>query len=103
MLDVMDWREHIDIGSEPRLKRLGVSVEAVLTALGTGSSIDAVLTKVPGLTQVDVTACIAFAAETIQRTRFIESIQRGLADTAAGRLTDDDEFWDQLERESNDK
>ena len=95
----MNWREHIDVGTEPRLKRLGVSVEGLLATLGTGASIETVLSRVPGLTHEDVAACIAFAAETIQRTRFVESIQKGLDDTAAGRLTDDDTFWSELERE----
>lgn len=99
----MNWREHIDVGTEPKLKRLGLSVEGVLATLGTGASIEAVLSRVPGLTHEDVAACIAFAADAIHRTRFVESIRKGLDDTAAGRLTDDEELWDALDRAKSGK
>ena len=77
-----------------------MSVEEVLVILARGASIEELLSRVPGLTRDDISACLEYAAETINRTRFVESIQRGLADTEAGRLVDDDDLWEEIERNS---
>lgn len=101
-MDAMNWRERIDLDLEPRIKGAGVRVEEILRALGAGASIESLPARFPGLSRDDILACLAYAAEAINRAGFVEATRRGLADTEAGRLTDDDEVWREFDRELDD-
>ena len=71
----------------------------LLTALSSGASVERLTSENPGLTREKVLACLAFAAEQLNRARFVESIRRGLEDVAAGRVVDDDAVWAELDAE----
>lgn len=76
-----------------------MSVEQVLTALSSGASVESLTSENPGLTREKVLACLAFAAEQLNRARFVESIRRGLDDTENGRVFSDEEVWAELDPE----
>src|SRR5450631_2906210 len=99
-METMNWRERIELprpGDEPKLKGSAVGVEAVLARLAAGDSEASLQARFPGLTGDDVRACIAYAAEAVYRARFVESVQRGMADTLGGRVIDDEDLWESID------
>jgi uncharacterized protein (DUF433 family) len=61
------WKDRIsdDERSRPALRASGVSVEAILNALADGWSRERILATHPALSEEDLRACIAYAAEAI--------------------------------------
>jgi len=64
----LDWRERITVDpamhhGQPTIRGMRISVQDVLDYLGSGMSIDEVLSDFPDLTPEDIQASIAYAAE----------------------------------------
>jgi len=64
----LDWRERITVDpamhhGRPTIRGMRISVQDVLDYLGSGMSMDDVLTDFPDLTPEDIQASIAYAAE----------------------------------------
>ena len=64
----LDWRERITVDptmhhGRPTIRCMRISVQDVLDYLGSGMSMDDVLTDFPDLTPEDIQASIAYAAE----------------------------------------
>lgn len=98
-MEQMDWRPHIALGAAPEVRGAGMSVEQVLAALSSGVSVETLVSQNPGLTRDKVLACLAFAAEQLNRARFVDSVRRGLDDTENGRVFSDEEVWAELDPE----
>ncbi|MBA2263229.1 MAG: DUF433 domain-containing protein [Chloroflexi bacterium] len=68
----MDWRERITVDpamhhGRPTIRGMRISVQDVLDYLGSGMSIDEVLSDFPDLTPEDIQASIAYAAEQMRK------------------------------------
>jgi len=68
----IDWRKHIssDPGmhhGRPTIRGMRISVSDVLDNLGSGMSVDQLLSEFPELTRSDVQACLIYAAEQTRR------------------------------------
>ncbi len=66
--DGMDWRTRITIepgkrGGKPCIRGLRITVSEVLEYLASGMTEDEILRDFPDLTQEDIRACLAFAAD----------------------------------------
>lgn len=66
--DAMDWRTRITIepgkrGGKPCIRGLRITVSEVLEYLASGMTEDEILRDFPDLTQEDIRACLAFAAD----------------------------------------
>jgi len=64
----MDWRTRITIepgkrGGKPCIRGLRITVSEVLEYLASGMTEDEILRDFPDLTQEDIRACLAFAAD----------------------------------------
>ena len=64
----MDWRTRITIepgkrGGKPCIRGLRIRVSEVLEYLASGMTEDEILRDFPDLTQEDIRACLAFAAD----------------------------------------
>lgn len=64
----LDWRERITVDpamhhGRPTIRGMRIGVQDVLDYLGSGMSIDEVLSDFPALTPEDIQASIAYAAE----------------------------------------
>ena len=64
----MDWRTRITIepgkrGGKPCIPGLRITVSEVLEYLASGMTEDEILRDFPDLTQEDIRACLAFAAD----------------------------------------
>ena len=72
-----DWREHIE--NEPKtlsLRGTEVEVSVVLRLLGDGWTVERVLARFPTLTTESVHACLAYAAELVERAKLREEMLR---------------------------
>jgi uncharacterized protein (DUF433 family) len=70
----MDWRERIEINpavlvGKPVVKGTRLAVEFLLDLVAGGCPEDEILRNYPGLTHVDLLACVAYAAEIIRTER----------------------------------
>ncbi len=68
----LDWRERITVDpamhhGRPTIRGMRISVQDVLDYLGSGMSIDEVLSDFPDLTPEDIQASIAYAAEQMRK------------------------------------
>ena len=83
-----EWRDRIsdDERSHPKLRASGVSVEAILNALAEGWSRERILAAHPALSEEDVRACIAYAAESIGK---FAAIRKQIQDEVRQRGTED--------------
>lgn len=68
----VDWRKHITSDpmmhhGRPTVRGMRIEVSDVLDNLGSGMSIDDLLSDFPELTRADVQACLIFAAEQTRR------------------------------------
>lgn len=73
-MDCFDWRGYITfepekLGGQPCIRGMRISVYHVLEYLAGGMSIQEVLDDFPYLTNDDIRACFAFAAEPAHRIR----------------------------------
>lgn len=64
----MNWREYIDrspdvLAGKPRIRRTRIGVELILARLGEGWRIEQLLEAYPQISETQVRACLAFAAE----------------------------------------
>ena len=71
----MDWRDRIETNPEvlagkPAIRGTRIAVEMVLGWLGQGWTTDQIFEAYPQLTQKDVQAAIAFAAEVVREERY---------------------------------
>ena len=72
-----DWREHIENEPKnPSLRGTEVEVSVVLRLLGDGWTVERVLARFPALTTDSVHACIAYAAELVERAKLREEMLR---------------------------
>lgn len=67
----LDWRTRITTdpamhGGEPTIRGMRMTVQDVLDYLGSGMTMDEVLTDFPELTAEDIQATIAYAAEQLR-------------------------------------
>ncbi len=67
-----DWRKRITSSpgmhrGRPTIRGMRISVEDVLSNLGSGMSMEELLAEFPELTREDVQACLTFAAEQVRR------------------------------------
>lgn len=70
----MEWRQHIEVKPEvlvgkPVIRGTRLSVELILQMIAAGVSYEEILDNYPGLTQQDVQACVAYAAELVATER----------------------------------
>jgi len=68
----LDWRERITVDpamhhGRPTIRGMRISVQDVLDYLGSGMSIDEVLSDFPDLKPEDIQASIAYAAEQMRK------------------------------------
>lgn len=68
------WHERIAIdeavlGGKPVIRGTRIAVEQVLDVLAAGWTIERLLDEFPGLTEADVRACLAYAAEVLRSER----------------------------------
>ena len=84
-----EWRDRIsdDNLSRPKLRASGLPVDAVLDALAEGGREQ--LTQ-PSLSDDDVRACLAYAAEKVRKEILLRLIREGEADAKAGRVVPDE-------------
>lgn len=66
----MDWREHISIDpsimfGKPCIKNTRIPVELILEKLGSGSSIEDLLSGYPKISKEDIKACLLYASVSI--------------------------------------
>lgn len=64
----MDYKKHITIeadkrGGKPCIRGLRITVDDILAYLASGMSVADILSDFPDLTEEDIRACIAFAAD----------------------------------------
>ncbi len=76
----MDWRDHIDsdpsvIGGKPRVRGTRIGVSFLLELLGAGWTQEQVLESYPHLSQDDLRAVFAFAAETAEDVLLVPPAQ----------------------------
>src|SRR3954467_10780043 len=72
-----DWREHIENEPKnPSLRGTEVEVSVVLRLLGNGWTVERVLARFPTLTTESVQACLAYAAELVERAKLREEMLR---------------------------
>ena len=84
-MTMIDWREHIE--NEPRtgsarapaVRGSGVEVEAVLSLLRDGWTVERVVARFPGLSSDDVRACIDYAVELLKREKLRVELARRIA------------------------
>lgn len=87
------WKDRIsDDQSRPKLRESGLSVEAVLDALAEGWSRERIREAQPSVSDEDLRACIAYAAEKVRKEVLLRLIREGEDDVAAGRVTPDEEL-----------
>ena len=103
----MDYQDRITMNplirsGKPTIRGMRITVADLLGWLASGMANDEILLDYPELTLDDIYTCLAYAADAVSRARFVDSVQRGLAQTAAGLVTEDDAFWEELDRESKD-
>lgn len=93
-----EWKDRIsdDDLSRPRLRASGLFVEAVLNALAEGCSPEKLRLAHPLLTDADLTACLAYAAEAVRRQIVVQKIKQGIADIEAGRFVPHEEVLARL-------
>ena len=68
----MNWRDHIDrdpavLGGKPKVRGTRISVELILGRLGEGWDADQLIEAYPQLTHERIQACLAYAAEALQK------------------------------------
>ena len=59
---------------KPTIRGLRISVQTVLEFLGAGESEKEILQQYPSLTKEDISACVRFAAELMNRNYEIKSV-----------------------------
>ena len=69
-----EWREHIDVQAEvmtgkPIVKGTRLTVEHIVDLLAQGWSEGDLLEEYPGLSDADIRACLAYAAEVMRNER----------------------------------
>ena len=79
-----EWRDRIsdDDLSRPKLRVSGLPVDAVLDALADGLSPERLREAQPSLSDEDVRACLAYAAEKVRKEVVLRIIREAEADTA---------------------
>ena len=89
-----EWRDRIsdDDLSRPKLRVSGLPVEAILNAMAEGWSREKLLDAQPSLSDEDLRACIAYAAEKVRKEVLLRKIREGMADIEAGRFVPDEEL-----------
>ena len=96
----MDWKPHIeDAGSAtgPLLRGTSVPVGRVLDLLAGGWSAERIVQEYPGVTEVAVRACLAYAADEMERIRFVAAIDKAMRDVDEGRTIPHEEVVRRLE------
>lgn len=86
-----EWRDRIsdDNLSRPKLRVSGLPVDAVLDALAEGGR-EQLREAQPSLSDDDVRACLAYAAEKVRKEILLRLIREGEADAKAGRVVPDE-------------
>jgi uncharacterized protein (DUF433 family) len=74
--DVMDYRKIITIepdkrSGQPCIRGLRMTVQDVLDYLASGMSVEEILADFPDLTEEDIRACLAYAADRERRLRVV--------------------------------
>jgi uncharacterized protein (DUF433 family) len=74
--DIMDYRNIITIepdkrSGQPCIRGLRMTVQDVLDYLASGMSVDEILADFPDLTEEDIRACLAYAADRERRLRVV--------------------------------
>lgn len=70
----MDWRERIEINprimvGKPVIRGTRLTVEFIVELLASGWSHSEIIENYPGITDEDITACLAYAVETLKGER----------------------------------
>ena len=88
-----EWRDRIsdDNLSRPKLRVSGLPVDAVLDALAEGGR-EQLREAQPSLSNEDVRACLAYAAEKVRTEIVRRIIREAEADSAAGHVTPDEDL-----------
>jgi uncharacterized protein (DUF433 family) len=60
-------------GGKPTIRGKRITVQTVLEFLSAGESVDELLNQYPSLEREDITACLAFATELMNRNYVIKS------------------------------
>ena len=75
----MDWRQHITTNpgvcsGKACISGTRIPVSVVLDNLAEGASVEGILVSYPSLTQADVKAAIAYAAELVRDERLVSAV-----------------------------
>ena len=89
-----EWKDRIsdDDRSRPKLRVSGLPVDAELDALAEGGSREQLREAQPSLSNEDVRACLAYAAEKVRTEIVRRIIREAEADSAAGHVTPDEDL-----------
>ena len=93
-----EWKDRIsdDDVSRPKLRVSGLPVDALLDALAEGCSHEKLLHAYPSLSEADLTACLAYAAEAVRKQIIARKIKEGIAAIEAGRFVRDEDLMESL-------
>ncbi|WP_448583704.1 DUF433 domain-containing protein [Thermocrinis sp.] len=70
LLERIDVNPKVMVG-KPVIKGTRLTVHYILSLLASGMTVDEILSEYDGLEREDTLACLAFAAEALERTEFV--------------------------------
>ncbi len=71
------WLEYIEqkkdvLGGKPVIKNTRIGVDLILEKIGNGETIEDLLIAYPGLTKVQILACLSYGANLVRNEIFID-------------------------------